>query len=68
MKIDPFDSEELRWTPPKGKQKRHAETKAERKLPKPERGEAYLTGPIPMTWIQEATRLSGRTWQVACAL
>ena len=66
--IDPFDPEQLRWTPPKDQPKCRAEAKVERKLPKPERGEAYLTGPIPMTWIQEATRLSGRTWQVACAL
>jgi hypothetical protein len=68
VRIDPFDPAQLRWTPPKGKGKHRAEKKAARKLPRPERGEAYLTGPIPMTWIQVATRLSGRTWQVACAL
>jgi hypothetical protein len=66
--IDPFDLEHLRWTPPRNKPKRRAKAKVERKLPRPERSEAYLTGPIPMSWIQEATRLSGRTWQVACAL
>jgi hypothetical protein len=37
-------------------------------LPKPVKGEAYLAGPIPMSWVQRATRLSGRTWQVATAL
>jgi hypothetical protein len=65
---DPFDPAQLRWTPPEGKTDRRAVANAGRKLPRPERGEAYLTGPIPMTWVAEATRLSGRTWQVACAL
>lgn len=65
---EPFGPENLQWTPPKVKGKRRQEAKAARKLPKPATGEAYLTGPIPMSWIQEATRLSGRTWQVACAL
>jgi hypothetical protein len=66
---DPFDPDSLRWTPPKNyKQKARRRQPAASKLPKPGKGEAYLTGPIPMTWIQEATRLSGRTWQVASAL
>jgi hypothetical protein len=66
---DPFDPESLRWTPPKvGKRKTRKQEPSAQKLPKPGKGEAYLTGPIPMSWIQEATRLSGRTWQVASAL
>jgi hypothetical protein len=66
---DPFDPDGLRWTPPKDyKQKARGRLPALSKLPKPGKGEAYLTGPIPMSWIQEATQLSGRTWQVATAL
>src|SRR5262245_18813266 len=65
---DPIDLEQLRWKPPTGKRKRRPKRRVERKLPKPDSGEAYLTGPIPMSWIQEATCLSGRAWQVACAL
>src|SRR5690242_18625348 len=69
---DPFDPQRLRvngWTPPlKGGRRRRAERKPTGKLPTRKPGEAYLTGPIPMSWVTEATRLSGRTWQVACAL
>jgi hypothetical protein len=65
---DPFDSEQLRWVPPETPQKNSATSAAGPKLPRPAKGEAYLTGPIPMSWIDEATRLSGRTWQLASAL
>jgi hypothetical protein len=66
---DPFDPDNLRWEPPPGrKRKARGRQPAGPKLPKPGKGEAYLTGPIPMGWIQEATGLSGRTWQVASAL
>jgi hypothetical protein len=71
--VDHFDIEHLRlrddWTPsPKRARKRSTKSEPARKLPEPQPGEAYLTGPVPMGWIEEATRLSGRTWQVACAL
>jgi hypothetical protein len=67
--VDPFDPERLRWTPPKVRRRKiRGQGPRGRKLPKPGTGEAYLTGPIPMSWIEEATRLSGRTWQVASAL
>jgi hypothetical protein len=37
-------------------------------LPRPAKGEAYLGGPIPMTWIEKAAPLPGRSWHLACAL
>jgi hypothetical protein len=66
--LNPFDPENLRWQPPKARSKDTTQPTTARQLPRPEKGEAFLTGPIPMSWIWEATRLSGRTWQVATAL
>src|SRR5262249_40864258 len=38
------------------------------RLPVPQRGEAYLGGPIPMGWIQRAARLPGKAFHLGCAL
>ena len=38
------------------------------RLPRPAKGEAYMGGPIPMTWIAQAAPLQGRAWHLACAL
>ena len=37
-------------------------------LPRPEKGEAYLAGPIPMSWIEQAAVLPGKAWHLASAL
>src|SRR5262249_313238 len=38
------------------------------RLPRPEKGERFLSGPIPMGWIEQAAPLPGRAWHLACAL
>jgi hypothetical protein len=38
------------------------------KLPRPHPGEAFLGAKIPMSWIERATCLPGKTWPVAVAL
>jgi hypothetical protein len=69
LMTDLSDLKRLKWTPPKGKRKHAPAPKSGTpKLPRPTEDEAYLSGPIPITWIQHATALSGRTWQVATAL
>jgi hypothetical protein len=40
----------------------------ETRLPRPYKGEPYLGGPIPMSWIERAATLPGRAWHLACAL
>jgi hypothetical protein len=67
---DPFaELKRLKWVPSRARRKNRAKAQiAGPKLPRPKRGEAFLGGPIPMSWIAAATRLSGRTWQVATAL
>jgi hypothetical protein len=37
-------------------------------LPRPKPGEAYLGGPIPISWVERAARLPGKAWHVASAL
>jgi hypothetical protein len=37
-------------------------------LPRPHRGELYLSVRMPMSWVERATPLPGRAWQLACAL
>jgi len=37
-------------------------------LPRPAEGERYLGGPIPISWLSAACRLSGRSLQVAIAV
>src|SRR5262249_33929289 len=37
-------------------------------LPRPAKGELYLGGPIPMSWVERAAGLPGRAWHLACAL
>jgi hypothetical protein len=61
---DPFDPDTLRLVQPE----RKADQTAPPKLPRPRKGEAYLGGSIPMSWIQQAVRLPGKTWTVASAL
>jgi DNA-binding MarR family transcriptional regulator len=36
--------------------------------PRPAQGEKYLGGPIPITWLQTASQLSGKALHVAIAL
>jgi hypothetical protein len=38
------------------------------KLPRPAKGEAYLGGPIPVTWVRRAVGLPGKAWHTASAL
>jgi hypothetical protein len=41
---------------------------AKPQLPVRTKGEAFLGGPIPMSWVERAAALPGRAWQMACAL
>jgi hypothetical protein len=47
---------------------KHPTVTAEAKLPRPQRGEAFIGGPIPMSWAERAVRLPGKAWHVASAL
>ena len=53
-----IEPDKLRLTPPvKGR----TPVGKKRRLPKHKRGEEFLKGPIPLTWLQEAARLPGKT-------
>ncbi len=41
---------------------------APRHLPRHERGEKFLKGPVPLYWLEKAACLPGRSCQVAIAL
>lgn len=36
--------------------------------PRPQKGEAFLKGPIPLAWLERAARLPGKSLQAAVAL
>ena len=36
--------------------------------PSPQKGEAFLKGPIPLAWLERAARLPGKSLQAAVAL
>jgi hypothetical protein len=60
---DPFDNlDSFRWRFEKSAKP------ASVKLPRPTKGEPFLGGPIPLTWVERAVRLPGKAWHVASAL
>jgi hypothetical protein len=63
---DPFDPESLRYARPAGQPCDKPRTAP--KLPRPKKGEPYIGGPIPLSWVSTAVRLPGKAWHVASAL
>ena len=60
-----LDPEALRLKP---RPKAPTDKRRPSRLPRPVKGEAFFTGPIPMAWVERAAVLPGRAWHLACAL
>lgn len=59
--MPPIDADQLRLR--RGLQVRRAIAP-----PRPQNGEAFLKGPIPLAWLERAARLPGKSLQAAVAL
>jgi hypothetical protein len=59
--MPPIDTERLRL-------RRDGQIRSEPGPPRPVKGEAFLKGPIPLSWLEQAAQLPGKSLHAAVAL